>query len=307
MRTLVVGAGAVGGYFGALLVEAGRDVTFLVREGRARVLRDDGLTVVRPDGRLSVTPATVTAAEITDPFDLVLLSVKSFGLEQAMSDLAPAIGPETVIIPLLNGMRHVETLEDRFGTDHGFGGLCLVVTQLDADGSIRQLAPGASMAYGELNGGLSERARAIDAELRGAGFEAELTDAIRLRMWEKWLLLGSGGALTTLLRGNVGAIEAVPNGVDTATAILAEALGVATASGYPPRPETLARLTKILTEPGSSFTTSMYRDLVAGNDVEAEQILGDLVVRANKLGLAVPLFAAADAGLEVYRAGRASR
>ncbi|MCU1528201.1 MAG: hypothetical protein JWP75_1964 [Frondihabitans sp.] len=306
MRTLVVGAGAVGGYFGAHLVDAGRDVTFLVREQRAQLIRRNGLTVTQPGGRLHVAPSAVTAAELDSTFDLILLSVKSFGLEEAMTDLAPAIGPQTVIVPLLNGMRHVATLQQRFGREHILGGLCLVVTQLDADGTIRQLATGASVAYGELDGTISERAEEVDAELSGAGFTTELTEAIQLRMWEKWLLLASGGALTTLLRGDVGAIEAVPNGVDTARAIIGEALAVATASGYEPRPETLARVTKTLTAPGSSFSTSMYRDLIVGNDVEAEQILGDLVVRAKGLGLTTPLFAAADAGLEVYRAGRAS-
>jgi 2-dehydropantoate 2-reductase len=306
MRTLVVGAGAVGGYFGAHLIEAGRDVTFLVRERRAELLKRDGLTINQPGGTLHVEPNVVTAAELDETADLVLLSVKSFGLEQALTDIAPAVGPHTVILPMLNGMRHLATLTERFADAHVFGGLCLLATQLDDDGTIRQLGGGASMAYGELDGSLSTLAKTVDDELSGGGFDTELTDSIQLRMWEKWLLLASGGALTTLLRGNVGAIVAAPNGVETARALINEAVAVATASGYSPTSEALARITKILTAPGSSFTTSMYRDLVAGNDVEADQILGDLVSRAHGIGVTTPLFAAADAGLEVYRAGRVS-
>ena len=302
MRILIVGAGAVGGYFGALLVRAGRDVTFLVRPGRAAVLREHGLTI-RGAGRgeSRIEPRLVTDVGPGDSYDLVLLTVKAYDLPQAAEDMAHAVGTGTAILPTLNGMRHVDVLRDRFGPAHVIGGVCIVLTQLDPDGAIRQLAPGASLTYGEFGGEATERIRTIDATLRDAGFDARVSATIERDMWEKWVVLAAGGALTTLLRGTVGEIVAVPGGLEAARAATAECAAVAAASGFAPRADALARAEGILTEPGSGFATSMYRDLVQGRNVEADQILGDLVERGRRLGVAVPLLTLAYAGLCVYR------
>ncbi|GAA4685858.1 ketopantoate reductase family protein [Frondihabitans cladoniiphilus] len=309
MRILVVGAGAVGGYFGGLLAAAGRDVTFLVRERRAAQLASDGLVVETLDDRIHLdSPATVTAETLAhhaaDPFDVVVLSVKAFGLEQAVADIAPAIGPDTMLLPLLNGLQHYDRLTEAFGESPLIGGLCRVATQIGDDGTVRQLLPGASMAYGELDGSVSPRIHRLDDAMRGAGFDTALSDHIRLDLWEKWFLLASGGALTTLVGGDVGEIEAVPNGADTARAILAEFVAVAAAAGFEPTRDARAAAERTLTQPGSGFMTSTYRDWRAGNEVEADQLLGDLVRRAKSLGVPTPLLAAADAHLELYRARR---
>lgn len=302
MRILVVGAGAVGGFFGGHLA-AGRDVTFLVREPRASILRAQGLTIEGLDGTTHVRPKVVTAADLAEPYDLVLLCVKSFGLEQAIDDLAPAMGRATVILPLMNGLRHLDLLRERFG-DRVVGGLCFVATTLDGD-VVRQLGPLQTLVFGELDGSDSARLRRLHAELSGAGFEARSSLTINQALWEKWFVLAAGGALTTLLGGNVGVIESVPNGVATARAIVAECASVAAAAGYPPREKAYVQAERTLTEAGSTFTTSLYRDREAGGEVEADQILGDLVRRASCLGVSVPLLAAADAALEVYRSMRA--
>lgn len=303
MRTLVVGAGAVGGFFGAHLVEAGRDVTFLVRERRAGVLRADGLTVEKLDGTLHVDPEAVTKDEIDAPFDLVLLSVKSFALDQALDDIAPAVGPGTTIVPLLNGLQHIETLQRRFGADRVVGGLCFVATTLVGD-TIRQLSPLNTIMLGELDGSESPRIQAAHREIEGAGFEAVLSRDILQGLWEKWFILAAGGATTTLLGGDVGTIERVPFGRETALAIVAECAAVAAAAGHEPRPQMRARAESTLTEAGSNFTTSMFRDRQQGLEVESDQIVGDLVRRGQAAGVSVPLLAAASAALEVYRAGR---
>src|SRR5689334_12024918 len=132
MRTLVVGAGATGGYFGGRLAQAGRDVTFLVRPGRAARLAERGLRIRSPDGETELRPRTVTAAD--GHYDLVLVAVKSYALETALTDLTPAVGPRTVVIPLLNGIRHIESLVRRFGADRAWGGVCMIHAMLDADG-----------------------------------------------------------------------------------------------------------------------------------------------------------------------------
>ncbi|ROQ40023.1 ketopantoate reductase [Frondihabitans sp. PhB188] len=306
MRILVVGAGAVGGYFGGLLAQAGRDVTFLVRPGRLEFLRS-GLVIEQLDRTLRIDVRATTADALDGTYDLVLVTVKSFGLEAAIDDFAPAVGPATTIVPLLNGMRHLDLLQARFG-DRVVGGLCFVATHLDG-GTVRQLGPLQTVMYGELDGTPTPRIDAVDAALTGAGFDARARsgpDGILQALWEKWFVLAAGGALTTLLGGDVGAIEAAPNGTRTALAIVAECASVAAAAGHEPSAKARASAERTLTAAGSDFTTSLYRDQAAGGEVEAEQILGDLVARADGLGVSVPLLAAADAALEMYRRGRAA-
>jgi 2-dehydropantoate 2-reductase len=197
MRILVVGAGAVGGYFGAGLAKAGRDVTFLVRAPRAtQLLRRDGLCVVSPHGDVLLAPKLIGAGEIDGPYDLVLLSVKAFALEAAIDDFAPAVGPETMILPALNGMRHIDVLTQRFGESAVLGGVCLVATEIDDRGRIVQLADIQQLVYGERNGEVTPRLQALDATLQGAGFDANLSTEIIQAMWEKWVMLASLGAVT---------------------------------------------------------------------------------------------------------------
>jgi len=163
MRILVVGAGATGGYFGGRLAQAGRDVTFLVRPARAEQLRAEGLRLVSPHhGDATLRPRLVTAGQITFPYDVALLSVKAFALEAALDDLAPAVGPDTMVLPLLNGLRHLDTLTERFGEKPVLGGVCVVATMLDDAGCIVQLADTQDLAYGELNGVASARVGALD-------------------------------------------------------------------------------------------------------------------------------------------------
>ena len=212
MRVLIVGAGATGGYFGARLAAAGRDVTFLVRPGRAAVLRERGLVITSPHGDLTIQPRLLETGAAAGPFDLILVALKAYALEGALGDLAGLVGPETMLVPFLNGMRHLDALIERFGERPVLGGVCLVATTLRPDGSIAQLAPFNEVVWGERDGSMSERVRAVDAVMQDAGFTARMSTEIMQEMWNKWMLLASGGALTCLMRGNAGEIEAVPGG-----------------------------------------------------------------------------------------------
>jgi 2-dehydropantoate 2-reductase len=301
MRILVAGAGAIGGYFGGRLAEAGRDVTFLVRPQRAAQLRRDGLRITSPHGDLTLAPQLVTAERIVAPYDLVLLTVKAFALDQVLADVAPAIGPGTMMLPLLNGMRHLDAIGERFGAAGLLGGVCYVATMLDPDGRIVQLTEMQKLTYGELDGTASERIAALDATLGGAGFAAAASPAILQAMWEKWVMLASLGAITCLLRGTVGDIAAAPGGGDLARQMLDECAAVATAAGFPPEPAFRARTEAMLTTAGSGLASSMYRDLTQGLPVEAEHIVGDMLVRARRFGVAAPLVATAFAHLMVYQ------
>jgi 2-dehydropantoate 2-reductase len=304
MRTLVVGAGATGGYFGARLAAAGRDVTFLVRERRLEQLRRDGIRVTSPSGDLTLAPKLVTSSELSAPYDLILLTVKAFALDAALVDIAPAVGSGTTILPVLNGMRHVDVLIKRFGEDPVIGGLAFIAAELDADGRIVQLTDQHELAYGERSGAITTRISAVDAQLRGAGFDARLSERIVPEMWEKWETLAALGGITCTMRGTIGDIVAAPGGVAFIEAFFAECTAVAAAAGFPPSEPFAERTRAMLTKAGSPLTSSMYRDLVAGNDVEADQILGDLAERARSAKLATPLLATAYTNLKVYQARR---
>jgi 2-dehydropantoate 2-reductase len=303
MRVLVVGAGATGGYFGARLAQAGRDVTFLVRERRAEALRQEGLRVVSPFGDFEVAPTVVTKEEIGGAYDVVLMTVKSFALDAAMADAAAAVGSETMILPVLNGMKHLDLLAARFGPGAVIGGAIKIPATMDAQGRVVQLAKMHTMTFGELSGESTARILALASVLADAGFEARLSDNILLEMWEKWVLLASLGGINALMRGTIGQVRAAAGGEAFALAFIDECAAVAGAYGFAPRAEFLAGARAQLTEVGSPATSSMYRDLCAGLPVEAEQILGDLFFRGAAKGLATPLLAAAWTNLDVYQKG----
>ena len=301
MRILVVGAGAVGGYFGGRLAQAGRDVTFLVRAKRAEELQSKGLRIVSPYGDLTLLPKTIEASRISTPYDVILLSVKSYSLASAINDFAPAVGPETMIVPVLNGMRHMDLLAERFGKKAVLGGVCMVATEVDHEGRIRQLTNFQSLAYGEVDGEVTPRVRALDESLRGAGFDASISENILRDMWRKWVLLATLGALTCLLRGNIGEIASVPGGAELSLEALRECAGVANANGYPQEDAFLREQASKLTAENSQMTSSMYRDLKKGAPVEADTILGDLLERGRRHGLRTPLLQAAYVNLSIYQ------
>jgi 2-dehydropantoate 2-reductase len=302
MRVLIVGAGAVGGYFGVHLAQAGRDITFLVRPSRAEILRRDGLRITGTLGDLSIQPKLVSQpGALSRPYDLIFLSVKAYALTQAIEDLAPAMGPQSMILPMLNGMAHLEVLTKRFGTQRVIGGECRVAVQLDGNGAIRQLADFQQIRYGELDGSVTPRIQAVDELMQGVGFDAAVSEQIMQEMWEKWVQLASLGATTCLLRGTIGDIVAVPGGAGITLGIINECAAIATACGYPPSPAFAAANAAVMTKIGSPLASSMYRDLNAGSSVEVAQILGDLIGRAQLHGINAPLLEAATVALRIYQ------
>ncbi|GAA4661027.1 ketopantoate reductase family protein [Arthrobacter cryoconiti] len=302
MKILVVGAGATGGYFGGKLIADGRDVTFLVRERRASTLRERGLRIVGLGEPQVLAPKLVQADNLSGPFDVVLITVKAGGLAGAIADLAPAVGPHTVIIPFLNGMAHMDALERAFGAGAVLGSVVRVVTTLNDDGDILQLAPLAQWDFGEQTGAPSDRVRAILAELDVPGFTVQAVPDARALMWHKWVFIVTAGVVTCLMRGSVGAIVAVPGGLEFIHAALAESVAVSTQAGYPVPDEALVAALTMLTEPGSAFTSSLYRDVVAGLPNESEHLLGDFARRAADLGLSTPLIDLALMQLRVHAA-----
>jgi 2-dehydropantoate 2-reductase len=305
MRILVVGAGAIGGYFGGRLLQAGRDVTFLVRPKRAAELASAGLVIKSPLGDITLTnPPTVQADALKDTFDVVLLSCKAFDLDDAITSFAPAVGPRTAIIPMLNGMRHLEKLDARFGRERVLGGLCSIAVTLNEKREIVQLAPMQSLGFGERDGGTSDRVKAIADVFASGNCGSQASDVVMQDMWEKWVFLATLAGTTSLMRAAVGHIIAAPGGQDFILGVRDEIAGIAKAAGHAPREAFFTRTTGMLTTEGSPLTASMFRDIKAGAKVEADQIIGDLITRAEAAKLPVPKLRTIYTHLKAYESRR---
>ena len=310
MRILVLGAGGTGGYFGGRLAQAGADVTFLVRPARAALLAERGLRIRSPLGDADLDVATVTAQDLpalaaARPFDLVLLACKAYDLDSAIESVAPAVGANTAVLPILNGLLHYDALDARFGRERVPGGLCFIGATLGADGEVLHLGRPASITFGlregNADGGVLARLAAAYAQ---AGVDHLYAPDIAAAQWIKYSFLAALAAGTCLTRASVGAIVAAEGGEAFMAALHAECLAVAAAEGHPV-PEDEARTARSgLTRAGSPVTASMLRDLQAGLRVEALQIVGDMVHRAHRAGLAAPRLEAAWIHLQAYEAAR---
>jgi 2-dehydropantoate 2-reductase len=305
MRLLVVGAGAIGGYFGGRMLQAGRDVTFLVRPRRAGELKDAGLVIKSPNGDVTLkNPPTVQADKLTEKFDAILLSCKAFDLDDAIKSFASAVGPRTAIIPMLNGMRHLDVLDGKFGRERVLGGLCAIAVTLNDKREVVQLAPMQSLNFGERDGKLSDRIHAIAEVMASGNFGSVASEHIVQEMWEKWVFLASLAASTSLMRAPVGDILASPGGRDFLLGIVDECSAVAAAEGHPPRSPFLERTHGMLTTEGSPLTASMFRDIKAGAPVEADHVIGDLIARGDAAKVPVPKLRTAYTHLKAYERQR---
>lgn len=305
MRILILGAGAIGGYYGMHLAQAGADVTFLLRPKRAEILARDGLTVHSRGEMLQHKVATVLAEEVRTqgilPWDLVFLTCKAFDLDGAMDAIAPAVGAGTAVLPILNGMAHFDALDARFGAERVLGGVCYIATSLAADGSIRHTSPGDAILFGDRAGRDSPQAEELAKAFAGTKVNATATTEIVQALWEKWAMIAAGAGLTALMRGSVGEIMATTTGLATAERIMAETRAITGALGHAPRPPSVEQVNKQLTDPASRWAASMMRDIE--QDVprlEVDHIIGDLIRRGAEAGIEAPLLGAVNAQLQIY-------
>lgn len=308
MKILVLGAGAVGGYFGGRLVQAGADVTFLVRPQRAQALAETGLVIESPLGNAKLPVRTVQQETVRPDYDLVFLSCKAYDLDVSIASLAGAVGPNTLILPLLNGMAHLARLEQAFGSARVLGGACYIASTLDAVGTIRHLSQFQGITCGPRTGNLP-RARDLLQGLAQAyaavSLECKVSADIEQDMWEKFVLLASLAAMTCLMRASVGEILVASEGEALMRETLSACIAAAGAAGHAPRAESLQRTESMLFARGSAFTASMLRDLEAGGRVEADHIVGDMLRHARAAGADARVLAAAYCHLQAYEARRA--
>ncbi|MBB5688387.1 2-dehydropantoate 2-reductase [Roseomonas alkaliterrae] len=307
MRVLVLGAGALGAYFGGRLAEAGTaEVAFLVRPARAAALARDGLRIESPFGAWQGRVATLTAGEVRPGWDVVLLACKAYDLDEAIAAIRPAVDARSAILPVLNGIAHLDSLDAAFGRERVLGGLARIQATLAPDGTVRQLNDWRWLTFGERDGTISERVRAIAAAFAPArGVEAQAVTDIAARMWEKLVHLGTAAAGTVLMRANVGEIVRA-GGAGLLHRLLDRNAAVAAARGFPMREAFMAEFRALFSDPASAYATSMLRDLEAGGRIEADHILGWLLGAVREAGIADELHEAALLHARAYAERRAA-
>jgi 2-dehydropantoate 2-reductase len=308
MRFLILGASALGGLFGRRLLKGGADVTFLVRPRRAEQLARDGLVVRTQDGEIRTPVRMVQRGQITAPYDVILLCCKAYDLEDAVASMAPAMGPESVVLPLLNGMRHLDVLKEKFGAGRVLGALTAINAALLPDGSIQQSALRVNMnAIGELDGHKSERCEGIKQALDKGGIPTAVSDNIIAGMWLKFAGFVCNATIASLTRSRAGVIARAAAGASFVAAVVDECSRVAAAEGYNPPPQGVALIKGMFAQPDSKYGPSLLIDMEDGRPTEAEHTIGDLAARAEKHNVPAPILIAALCNLQTYEIMRHRR
>jgi 2-dehydropantoate 2-reductase len=304
MKITVLGAGALGGYFGGRLVENGADVTFLVRPARQAQLDAEGLRIVSPLGDSVLKVAARTRETIGADADIVLLTCKAYDLDDAITSILPAIGAQTAILPILNGMAHIDTLTARFGARRVIGGLARIQATLAPDGRITHLNDWNEIVFGELDAPPSPRIRALHALFKQPQVNASMSPNIREELWKKLVHLSTVAAVTTLTRQAIGRVNQTRDGPWLIETTLVAAARIAAAEGYPMSETTMSRTRATFSAPNSAYKASMLRDMERGGATEGEHILGYMRDRAAAHGLDAPIFRIAAAHVQAYERAR---
>jgi len=303
MRILVLGAGGIGGYFGGRLAAAGVDVTFLVRPRRAEQLTRNGLIIRSPLGDAQGAVKTLLAQQAAPGWDAIVLACKAYDLDDAIASIRPA-APGALIIPQLNGMRHLEALDTAFGADNVAGGMTQIAVTMEADGTIRHLNLPPIFRHGPRFPAQRARSEQLQAVLAAGGSGFTLSDNILLDMWQKWVFLCSVAAMNCVMRAPVGQIARTQDGAALMAETIADCTAAAQAAGFAPSPKFLEDLGKRLTDPDSPLAASMLRDVQGGKATEADHIVGDMLARARACGRPATVLRTAYSHLQAYAAQR---
>jgi 2-dehydropantoate 2-reductase len=306
LKILVLGAGGTGGYFGGRLHEAGADVTFLVRERRRAQIAQDGLRIETPSASVTLKVKTALANEIKPEFDIIILTCKAYDLDASIAAIAPAMHAQTCVVPLLNGIAHLDALDQAFGKARVMGGSCQIAATLTSDGVVKSMAPVHSIVWGAREPGQNAIANALGKAFANTIVDWRISENIMLDMWEKIAFLSTLAGITCLMRANVGEVLATPGGKLLMRQYSDCAIEIARLEGYAPRPDVLARFDSVLNSSDSTLTASMLRDLEAGNDVEADHIVGYMLNKAREHGLDDSIINVAYTHLKAYQNRHAS-
>jgi 2-dehydropantoate 2-reductase len=304
MRIAVIGAGGVGGAFGAALAQAGADVTFVARGAHLQAMRTDGLRIFSPRGDMHIQPCKAT----DDPsaigvVDVALFCVKLWDVESAGMAIKKLIGPDTAVIPLQNGIDAAERLIPILGRDAVMGGVAQISATIEQPGVIRQTGTFMKIVFGELDARMSERGAAFQALCRQAGFDVTFTDAIQTALWEKFVLLAVNSSVVALIRLPFGKLREDEDVMALFSASFAEVIALGRALGVNLPPDLQARMEKATRNFPASMLPSMAMDLLRGNRLEVPWLGGKVVALGKQLGIATPVFSTMYAALKLYANG----
>jgi 2-dehydropantoate 2-reductase len=304
-RILVLGAGGTGGYFGGRLAESGADVTFLVREGRRKTLCEQGLRIESPFGDVEMAVNTVVASEVAPVYDVVVLTCKAYDLDASIAAIAPAVAPTGYVLPFLNGIAHIDVLNERFGRHRVLGGTAKIQATLMPNGAIKQFNDWRTLTFGEQSGEMTERVRTLAALFEHAvGVEALAVGDIVQRLWEKLVHLSTAAAMTCLMRANVGEIARTPHGREIFLEQLRCGAAVAGANGHAPSAPFMKAWEETFSQQDSQYSTSMLRDIERGSQTEAEHILGFMLHKALESQIACNTLLLAYTSVKAYEQRR---
>ena len=298
MKILILGAGAIGGFFGAHLMKSGANVSFLVREKRKDELKKSGINIFSINGELKVNPKLLDKNLSGQHFDVIILTNKSYDLIESIREIKPYVN-KTVIIPLLNGMAHYEILDKEFGKEKIFGGTAYISTAMNNYGSIQQITSRASIKFGPRTQKNINIANEFYEICKETEFECDFSDHIELDLWRKYVLIGATAASTVLFQKPLGEICATTYGKRLIIEIHEECKKIVLSKGYDIGIEATNYNLKLITDKGSLLKASMLRDFESGKKTECEHILGYLIELAKRNNVQCNLIKAAHTRIQV--------
>ncbi len=308
VRYLIVGAGALGGYYGGMLLRGGADVTFLVRPRRAAILAQRGLVIKLPGEEFRTPVKTVEAGMIDGRYDVIVAACKAYDLEAAIDDFASTLSPEGAVLPVLNGVNHIDVLRERFGSGRVLGGVTQFLVRQTSDGDIVPSTHGTGLTlFGELTGERTPRCERILADLVAGEIKCTLSETILSELWGKFCAAGPAFAVAGLLQVRARAVAAAPAGAGVVAAMFDECACICQAEGYPPPDWLRDFFIRMWTDPESDYGPSLLADIENGRATEGELIVGDVVRRAGRHGLETPTLRASLCRLQIYEAQRRAR
>jgi 2-dehydropantoate 2-reductase len=307
MKIAVIGAGGVGGTFGAALAKAGADVWFLARGAHLDAMRTNGLRITGGRGETHVTPtqATNDPAAI-GPVDVVLFCVKLWDVESAGEHIKPLVGPATAVIPLQNGIDASDRLIPILGAGAVMGGVAQVSATIEGPGVVRQTGTFMRLIFGELAGGHSARGEAFLAMCKAAGFDADHSDKILTELWLKFIILATNSAITAATRTPLGKLRADPEIVALFETASREVVAVGKAKGISLPDDAADRNRAFVAGAPPAMMASMAHDLIRGNRIELPWLSGKVVAMGRELGVPTPVHSVLNTILKPYTDGAAA-
>ena len=305
MKILILGAGATGGYFGGRLHQAGADVTFLVRAKRAEQIASKGLVIQSPSDKVTLQVKTALAQAVKPDYDLIILACKAYDLTDSIAAITRAMGPATCVLPLLNGISHLDALDAAFGKNRVLGGACQIAATLAQDGVVKALTDAHAIVWGGRDAAQAALAQQLGDVFANTVVDWKVSSNIMQDMWEKVTFLCTLAGMTCLMRAAVGDILATPDGHVLMQRYFDSCVAIATREGFAPRPDVIARFQKMLGASGSALTASMLRDIENNLPVEADHVVGFMLGKAREHGIDDLMLKLAYAHLKAYQGRRA--